>query len=360
LLNVSRILDWFEVGALFTFNTTVMLQLKDWDPTYKTVTFVETLPAAQKTGDLLTLWATPLVVHADAAAGAGQVTVRSRYTLLNGDVLTFPTSDLVSSLTENSVVLAQKAGASGDPDFPFLFTLTLKNPMPIALTATQSHTYLRAFPGYYSPVLRVPKLATGLMGPFLLDYLSSPLDSVPSYPETFSIRTLDGSDTPIEGTPSSMITVEKNRPVLNRPISAENLLFWQVQRGSGGFISPNRYRLITEKHGWARVTTRIIPSIPSGSTWLFKVQATSSGLFRFYTDAGGFQDYNIVANQLTTVAFSTPPGGVITRIEMLFRFQVRKSWCPTQASMDQMLRVFNTVSYFRWSASPTTNARARS
>jgi hypothetical protein len=322
-LSVSRILDWFEVGALLSFNTTVMLELLDWDTTYNTVTIAQTLPADQSAGDALTLWATPLIVWADSLEGAQQITVASRYNLLNGDVVTFPTSTLVSSLVENLVILSQNGGASGNPDFPYLFTLTLQNPMPIALSAEQaSPMYLRAYMGYYSPVVRVPVLTSSQMGPFLLDYLSSPLDAVQSYQETFSVRTLDGSDNPIIGTPSSMLTVNKNYPVLSRPIAAENILFWQVQRGSGGFISPNRYRLITDSNGWARVSTRVIPSIPSGSSWSFKVQATSSGLFRFYTDAGGFQDYQLVANQLTTVVFSTTPGSVITRIEILAAFQI--------------------------------------
>ncbi len=316
-LSVSRILDWFELGALLSFNTTVMFEIQDWDTNYNTVTIGTNLPADQSTGDSLTLWATPLVVFADSAVGAQQITVASRYNLLNGDVVTFPTSTVISSLLENPVVLSQNGGASGNSDFPYLFTLTLQNPMPIALTAGISRMYLRAYPGYYSPVLRVPVLPSSQMGPFLLDYLSSPLDAVQSYLETFSVRTLDGSDTPIIGAPSSMVTVNKNYPVLSRPITAENILFWQVQRGSGGFISPNRYRLITDSNGWGRVSTRVIPSIPSGSSWSFKVQATASGLFRFYTDANGFQDYPLVANQLTTVTFSTPTGATINRIEIL-------------------------------------------
>jgi hypothetical protein len=320
---ISRNLQWFEMGALLTFNMTEMMAIQDWDTDQVTVTVAETPSASWPAGSPLTLWATPLVVHADANIGDLQVTVRSRYNLSNGDVITFPVSSQINSLSERPVLIAQSGGASGDPDFPLLFTVNFTVPLPIPLVADTSPIYLRAYPGYLSQALTVPPLSSGgQMGPFLMDYVSSPLDAIPSYPETFSIRTLDGSSTPIQGTASSLITASKNFPIVNRPISAEAILFWKIKRGSGGFISPNKYRLISDDGGLARVSTPLVPAIPSGSSWQFTVTADCDGLLRFWTDTGGFQDYNLIAHQSTPIIFSTTSGTVINRFEILLNLSI--------------------------------------
>src|SRR5208337_737237 len=93
-------------------------------------------------------------------------------------------------------------------------------------------------------------------------------------------------------------------------IWAENMIFWNILRGTGGFISPNQYRLISDSNGLGRVYTRLIPAWPSGLTWTFSVAATSSGILRIETDTYGFQDYPLTVN-------STTPGGTINRLDFI-------------------------------------------
>lgn len=318
ILPVDKVLVWYEQGALVTFNGLEQYEVRDWSIQDGTVLLNQNLAQPQVQGDVLNLWATPLRVGADSAAGASTIVVYSRYNLLNGDTVTFPINSLLSSLTERNVLAAQNAGPSGDPDFPIIFALTLEQPMPVALTAQVSSMYMRAWPGYYSPVLKVPKLkAPSQMGPFLLDYLSTPLDSVPSYPETFSARTFDSGGGAIDGTLSGMLTVQKNFPVIRRPLWAEGMLFWKIQRGAGGFISPNRYRLITDEEGKGRVRTDLVPKFPSGQTWSVRITPNSGGIFRVLSDPFGFQDFTLVANVPQTILFSTPPAGQINRLEFI-------------------------------------------
>jgi hypothetical protein len=319
-LPVSRILPGFEVGALLTFNSVEMLQVADWTTDGTNMVMIQSpLTTARSSGDPLSLWATPMVVHADSAAGATTITVRSRYNLLNGDVVTLPVGTQINSLQELPISIAQTAGtAQFDTEFPNIYTLNLSKPCPISLVADTSPIYLRAYPAYLSQALAVPKLSASTLGPFLLDYMGSPLDSVQSYNEVFSVATFDGGNNAIEGTANSLLTVAKNHPVCSRPIAAENILFWKVVRGSGGFVSPNKYRLITDSEGYGRVATRIIPSMPGGFTWTFKVTPTASGLIRFYTETpGAFQDYPVQAHVTSIVTLTTPSNSTVDRIEIL-------------------------------------------
>lgn len=316
ILNVSRILNWFEVGALVTFNGIEMLELSDWDSVTLQVFLKEQLSTAQTSGKNLILWATPIVVHTNSAAGSTTVQVRSRYSLLNGDVITFPQGEFLNSLTEREVVVANTAGDSGDSEFPFLYSLELNKALPVSFTEAQT-IYLRAYPGYISRALRLPKIKDTQIGPFLVDYLASPLFSVPEYSETLSIRTLNGGGVPIDGTNSSLKTVEKNTPIINRPIYAQNMIFWKVFRGSGGFQAPNKFRMLTDAEGLCRVSTDLTPAFPSGLTWTMKVTANSNGIFRVYREPFGFEDYTLTAGVPAAVSIQTPPGGTLNRIDFV-------------------------------------------
>ena len=316
ILNVSRVLTWYEIGALVTFDGITMYPVSDWDQTTLQVFLATGLTSAQPSGQNLTLWATPLVMDVAAPEGSTVLQVRSRYNLLNGDFVTFPINSFLSSLTQIEVVQANTAGNSADPNFPFLYSLNLAKPTPIFL-GTESQIYLRAFPSYLSNVTRVPKINTTQIGPFVLDYLSTPLFSVPDFPETFSVRTLDGGGNPINGTASALETITKNTPIINRPIYAQNMIFWKVYRGSGGFQSPNKFRMLTDSSGLARVSTELIPAFPSGLTWNAKVTANSAGIFRVFREPYGFDTYNLLAGVPTTVSIQTPAGGEITRLDFL-------------------------------------------
>lgn len=316
--NVDRTLQWFEQGALLTFNKTEMMILQDWDPTNNQVIVDSPLTVTWPNGSPLYLWATPLVVHTDASAGDTVLTVRSRYNILNDDVITLPVSSSINSLNELNVTISQSGGTYlPDPDFTLVFALSLDQPLPIDLKANESQIFLRAYPGYTSTVLPISRFQNNQLGPFLVDYLSTPLDNIESYQEGFAIRTFNSANVPIDGTGVSYKTVTKNYPILSLPIWAEGLVFWDVMRGSGGFASPNRYRLITDSEGKARVATNLVPAWQSGYTWNFKVRSVSNGLVRVWTDTYGFQDFTLIAFQTLTIQLTTPPGGTINRVEIL-------------------------------------------
>lgn len=322
-LPIERVTPWLEADALLSFNGIEMFEIMDWSEENKTVMIRQPLTSAKTTSDIVRLWATPLVMHADAAAGTSTISVRSRYNLLNGDTITFPVNEFLSSLTERNVLIASSGGASPDPEFPFVFSLVLDKPIPIELFENNSPIYLRAYPAYYSPVIRVPKLqAPSQMGPFILDYVSSPLDSVPEYEETFSMRTFDGGGTPVHGTGTELITVQKNHPIVSRPMWAEGMLFWQVERGSGGFIFPNRYRMISDETGKVRVRTDLLPHFPTGFGWAMKIRSSSDGTFGVAQYPHGIQYYPLVANDVQIITFNTVSGEPIERIDFLAHLDV--------------------------------------
>jgi hypothetical protein len=305
--NIDRTLKWFEVGALLTFNKTEMMILEDWDPNTNQVQVTEPLTVTWPNGSPLYLWATPLIVQVSASKGDTVLTVRSRYNIVNGDTITIPVSSSINSLTQLTVTISQAGGTYlPDPIYPHVFALSLSGPLPVDMLSEQSKVFLRAYPGYTSTVQSISRFQGNQMGPFLVDYLSTPLDNIQSYAETFAIRTFNAANVPIDGTGVRYVTVEKNTPILSLPIWAEELVFWKVERGTGGFALPNKYRLITDDTGKARVGTNLVPAWQTGNTWNFKVKSPSNGLIRIYTDSFGYQDYNILAFQSKTIQLSTP------------------------------------------------------
>lgn len=326
VLNLNRTLPWFEYDALVTFNKVIMYQISDWNATTNQLFLQSGLLQAQSgpsastgtLGDTLSLWATPLYMDIAAAQGSTTIVVQSRYNLMNGDVICFPLGSFLTSLKEFNVVSAQTAGTSANPDFPYLYSLELDQPIPIGLALNQM-IYLRAYPGYQSKVLAVPQLSNGaLIGTFLVDYLGTPLDSIPQYKEVFSIRTLDGGSQPVDGTNNALETVSKNTPIIHRPIFAENMIFWKILRGSGGFKSPNRFRLLTDSENKARVSTNLVPAFPAGGSWTFTIYPSASGTFVVYTEPYGSTSYTLQSNVPQTITITTPPGGAPwTRLDFL-------------------------------------------
>jgi hypothetical protein len=320
IVTVDRTLDWLETNCLVSFNKTEMLEVQDWDPSTGTIILASDLSSARSTGEDLYLWATPLVLHANASQGTSTITVRSRYQLLNGDAISIPSGAEVSSLIQYSVQLAQAGGDSGDTEFPYLFSLTLATPLQKPANTGQTRVYLRAFPGYYSPSLRIPKHGDNPIGPFLVDIVASPLDSIQTYPEVVSLRTTTATGTAILGTPSSLATIARNTPVIERPIFSDSLIFWKIYRGSGGYSSPNRFRLITDEDGLAKVATDLVPAFPTGNTWSLKVAGSTGGILRVQ-QGDSFTDFTLVANQTQTVQFTTTAGSTFDQLAFLVNLQ---------------------------------------
>lgn len=308
----------FLQGCLVTFNGIEMLEISDYDTKNLTITLKDPLATARTAGSKLSLWASPVIVHIDAAAETNVLNVRSKYIMVNGDAIVVRVGPSLSSLKEISVVLAETAGSYPDPEYPYLYKLTLAEGLPFSLSESQ-RIYIRAFPAYISKPIRITKFASWQLGPFLVDYVASPLDSsATSIPATFGIRTVNAGGTVIEGTSAAFKTVPQNYPIVQRPIWAENLLFWKIIRGSGGFSSPNKYELICNEVGKARVSTPIVPSIPSGQGWTVKVKSASAGLIRIIADPSTFQTYHIQRHTPQVLTLTTPVGGEpITKLEIL-------------------------------------------
>ena len=329
-LNVDQILSWLELGSLITFNQTEMLEVQNWDPTNKAIYVGAPLSASRPTGSVVSLWATPLVIHFDALAGQNQLIIRSRYQVVNGDAISFPTSETLNSLKEIRIKEASYAGQDLDPDFSNIFVLTLEENLPISLLPVENRLYLRAFPSYTSNVQSVPPITSGQMGPFLLDFLGSPLDAIPRYEETFAVRTFDSANQSVEGGINFYKTVQHNHPIANRPIWAENMIFWDMIRGSGGFLSPNRFRMLTseekivdgsDEYSVARVSTKLVPPLPPGVTYQFRVRPSSNGDFRIIPAPYVPVDYlNLPQSVDTVVSFTTPPGGApLEKLDFIFK-----------------------------------------
>lgn len=326
ILTVDRIVSWIEADCLVTFNKTEMLEVMTWDEANNVIYLNSTLSAVRDLGETVNLWATPLKIHFTSNENSSQLFVRSRYALLNGDAITFPLSESLNSLKQIDVEVARFAGLDPlDTEFPFIYVLDLKENLPITLQKDISRCYLRAFPAYVSKVLRVPQLNSGQIGPFLLDYIASPLDATATYTDTFSIRTFTAVDIVVEGDSTSFKTTQRNHPIVQRPIWAENMIFWKMRRGYGGFAIPNRFRMVTTSNlnngvYVARVSTRLVPHLSAGIRYDFKVKADTAGTFIAipYPHPPVLVEVPVATDRVVTI--QTPAGGApIQRLDFIFK-----------------------------------------
>jgi hypothetical protein len=350
-LQVDQVLPWLEENALITFNQTEMLEVSTWDVENKQIQILEPLSATRAAGTDVSLWATPLVVHFDSPALGDQLYVRSRYPLVNGDVVTFPVTGALNSLHEVKILKVSFAGIDLDPIYSNIYVLTLEEKLPITLVAGSSPCYLRAYPAYTSQVLNLPNLRSSQLGPFLLDFIASPLDSTPAYAETFAVRTLSSNSQIIDGGANYFKTVEHNYPVVNRPIRAENMIFWRMIRGYGGFVKPNKFRMVaTSKLSngdyASRVSTRLVPAFETGVRYTFTVNASAAGVFVIIPYPYPAVVVNVPVATSTQVSFEAPVNGEhITRLDMIYRSATHDSVVTIS---DSTLPIHPTVANFQY------------
>ncbi len=247
-----------------------------------------------------------------------QLTVRGRFDVLLGDKLWIQSDpNLLLSGVEYEVSFVQANTTS----------MSLRNSvvglnvaLPVGAIADDSVVYLRAYPAYRSPVVRVPDVnrAPYPIGPFVLDYVSGSMNDRPDQPEFLSVQTFDVTGAPIDPYPR---LVRKNTPVIGVPIHQSAFLFFNVHSGSC-FYRNQRVILRTDEHGKCLIWADLLPAWTGPFAWQARMRFVSGSSLRvryqFFPNEpveAGFGGGGISKN----LTFEIPGGVESTRLLLILQ-----------------------------------------
>ena len=175
-------------------------------------------------------YSNPIVVEGNYTAGSTTINVDTPVFLVRGDVLCIPTvtpDGSIISFTEYQVSdLSLVSIIGGVYQYQVTFTTGIIRDIDNGETIQ-----LRAYMAYQSPILSIPFLQgmqRRVSGPFLVDWVSAPLQNKMELDETQTVYLYNGNHVLIE----QPRVVTKNTYVLNAPIRADQFLFWQKVYGS--------------------------------------------------------------------------------------------------------------------------------
>lgn len=281
---IEKNTDWITLGSFVSLGPDREL-LEVEDVIGKQVRFKGNTRFGYTTEQELLLHSVPMLANTAAGQGATSLEVRTRFPLGNGDVFAYLSTDgFMQSITETRIERAVYSGLTADPTHKLLYTIHLEKPVTKSVQMDEV-VYLRAYPGYFSRPVKIPNnfSSTSPMGPLLIDYLSGRLVEGFAPKETFSIRLLDRSGTHQLGSPFEYVTVNKNYPVLKRPINTQTFVFFNPIAGDTKF-TPSRV-VMEVSEGKYRISQPLVPSLDfAGLKYMFSTSCNTDGKLVIYLD----------------------------------------------------------------------------
>ena len=206
------------------------------------------LLANHVTGTFVYHYSNPIIVEGNYIAGSTIINVDTPVFLVRGDVICIPTTTpdgSIISFTEYLVVdLSLVSLIAGVYQYQVTFSTGIIRDIDDGETIQ-----LRAYMAYQSPILNIPFLQgmqRRVSGPFLVDWVSAPLQNKMELDETQTVYLYNGNHTLIE----QPRVVTKNTYVLNAPIRADQFLFWQKVYGSLNYNdSLHRFMAVADTNG---------------------------------------------------------------------------------------------------------------
>jgi len=323
---VTEAPSWLNIDSIVSIGPGKELSVID-DVLDKRVVLRDTLRFSYDTSREILIYASPLKLNGPISEGDTTIQVQSRYPLANGDVFVFlATAGLLQSSTEVKVKKALIGGTSIDPVFNTVYVLELDKPVNRDIPVEEL-VYFRAYPAYFSNSIRVPNLfnSSNEMGPFLVDHFSGRLIEGFAPKETFAIKLRDRSNNYQFGDQFGYETVNKNHPVLNRPISSKAFQLFGSSKGDAR-VTPNRVVFDVDGSQF-RVTNKLVPNLDfNGQSYRFSTTSNTSGKLIVYLEPGfewivdivaGNQSHEIVIpaglrKQMDIILATDTPSGRLT------------------------------------------------
>jgi hypothetical protein len=268
--------------------------------------------------DKILLHSFPLEVSVTVNPGDTFAVVKSHYQLGNGDVFCYlQTDNLLLSLKEIKIEKAVFLGTSTDPFYTQLYRIELAQPMTRKIEAG-AKVYFRAYPGYFSNQINVPNaiFTASPMGPFLIDSLSGMLTEGKNFKETLSIKAFNRPGIPIVGNNFSYVTIDKNFPVIDRPLAAHYPMFWQLAEGSMR-LTPNRLIMKVDSQRRFSAGIKCVPNLPAKNTqWRVSLTSNDDCTIRFIFYPHPPQEFTLVSGGTSNILVTIPNGEPVTDIEI--------------------------------------------
>lgn len=237
--------------------------------------------------------------------------VRSRYRMFNGDQINWKSTEFdITNISETGV----------EPDGRITYLISIDSGIPETLNNQSSNqVYLRAYPAYESQTFNIPRVlrvSISDIGPFLFDRFSGSTFNDLEVIEYDTIR-LHRPDNSIfsERYPSS-----KNQLILNKSISADTFLFYDVQRGSINYNNTTQeFRATTNNNGLFHTHYHCVPVLDPGQIggWNSRVRAEVPTRIIIELEPMGRYVFNIPGGNVETTINIPFPNDAIERIHVM-------------------------------------------
>jgi hypothetical protein len=314
-IQISTVIQNFTyANVLLQIGSLETAQMSNINTSTGQITLQEPLLVDHSAGELVTLYGLPITCVAPAQgtqSGSTQVTIISNFYISNGDkliVLSIPNTP--SSATSYKIIDSSALNTS----FPITYALTLDQGITRTLYDADE-VFIKAQAAYFSEIVPTANLRD--IGPYLIDYVSGTLNSVPRPDETLCVKFYTSLNTPIgpADTTINLNTIDKNYLVLNTIINRESMLFWDIVDGQVQFVD-SLFGAVTDDNGHFCISTELVPSFTPGCEWSIQVLSPGPGLLRVMFEPNGYQDFTIqTGSQKVTVGVYLAKPAVLTSLQ---------------------------------------------
>jgi hypothetical protein len=343
---VSRVIPGFEVpdAVLSIGPGRELARIFDIDIVTGEVFLDAELLGTHDAGAGINLYGVPIEIIGNQAAGDDVIQIRSDWNIFIGDQIAIDTtSGLLNSTVLTTIIGTVFLGTGLDGRFQY--EITLEEGISRSLL-NEEKILLSAQPGYQSTSLSVSRIN----GPFVVDFVSGPFFEDTVIDEFLSIQlfntlgdALTGFDNPVQ--------VGKNFSVIDMPIKAESLLFWDVIQGSiqwrdGKFIA------ITDSDGRFVLSTELVPAFPAGTEWEIPVKSNDTTLVNVKFEPNEARSFSLSTGILTRIRVgSVTSDQDASRIEIAIRTERAGSeiefnnWLPTSSAVATILYQITSTAF---------------
>jgi len=345
-LSLSTIPTWLNQDAVLSLGPGKELHQVD-DISDNVVLLKKEIAREYTLEDKILLYAFPMILSVDVSQGDTFIIIKSHYQLGNGDVLAYLQTDgLLQSITEVKSSRAIFLGTSTDTFYSQIYRLELNGPINRKIIAG-SLVYVRAYPAYFSPQIKVPNalFTANPLGPFLIDLLSGRLLEGNNFNETLAIKSFNRAGQFVLGNVSEFSTVEKNHVIVDRPWAAHYPMFWQLAEGTMR-LTPTRVIFKVYANRLFRVGIKCIPNLPAtGTQWRVSLSTNDDCTIRFIFKPHPAQEFALMSGSTSNVVIQIPAGASVTDVEI----NVLGNSSLTEVKMSDWSPVRDTIESIQYS-----------
>jgi len=208
-------------------------------------------------------YSNPVTVEGNYLSGVDIINIDTEYFIVRGDHIAISSrADINLSFKEYTVEDYSLIGTTNGQN---QYQLLLDRPIHRSLEDAEV-IQLRAFMAYKSQIISLPTQSDAvrqLVGPFILDWVSAPFIVDLGLDERQTIQKYNDARVPL-GPPEH---IDKNTPIIHRPIRADQFLWWDVIDGEINYDKGiERFLMFPDEKGRLHINYDCVPKIKVPST----------------------------------------------------------------------------------------------